>query len=401
MVRLSSDQSFHYEMLRVLAGATYQASDVSEVLNAADCVIPGDIESFSSAFLNLASRTHSIAEGINHKKYPVSARNARFREATYYRAADFYLHGKWNDARVTELWEKHRNAFDKAIELLPQPAERVELQADGFTVPAIFYGCGQSGPRPTILMCNGYDGAQEEMYHAAAEGALQRGINVITFEGPGQPTVRREQNLGFILEWEKVVTPVMDYALSREDVDRNAVALMGYSFGGFLTPRAAAFEHRLAAVISIGGVFNFGKVILGHIGPEMEALWRADKKDALDEAVKNQVLNPETPTTVRWGIEQGLWSFNLESPTEWVTQTLKYDLDAVVDKIQCPVFVGDGESEHFFPGEAKQLASRLGEKATYHIFRNQDGAGEHCQVGASQLMNQVVFDWFHQLIEKK
>jgi hypothetical protein len=147
-------------------------------------------------------------------------------------------------------------------------------------------------------------------------------------------------------------------------------------------------------------VFDFGKVILNHIGPEMEALWRSGNKDAVDEAVKKQLVSTETPTTVRWGIEQGLWSFNLPSPTDWVTETQKYTLDAVVDGIQCPVFVGDGESEHFFPGEAKQLAARLGDRATYHQFKNVDGAGDHCQVGATQLMNQVVFDWFHQLISK-
>jgi alpha/beta superfamily hydrolase len=400
MFKLSPDQSFHYELLRVLAGATYQACDISEVLAVTNYINPGDIEGFSSAFVNLANRTHDIAEGIDHSKYPVSARNARFREATYYRTADFYLHGKWDDARVADLWVKHRNAFDKAIALLPQPAERIELQAQGFSIPAIFYGCGQPGARPTMLVCNGYDGAQEEMYHAAVHGALERGINVISFEGPGQPTVRREQNMGFILDWERVVTPVVDYALSRKDVDPKALALMGYSFGGFLTPRAAAFEHRLTAVISIGGVFDFGKVILNHIGPEMEALWRSGNKDAVDEAVKKQLVSTETPTTVRWGIEQGLWSFNLPSPTDWVTETQKYTLDAVVDGIQCPVFVGDGESEHFFPGEAKQLAARLGDRATYHQFKNVDGAGDHCQVGATQLMNQVVFDWFHQLISK-
>lgn len=400
MLALSPDQSFHYETLRVLAGATCEASDVAEVLLAASQIKPGDIESYSSVFLDLANRTGSLAEKINVEKNPVSVRNARFRQATYLRAADFFLHGNWEDSRINELWAKHREVFDIAISLLPVPAVRVELQADGFTIPAIFFGCGLPGPRPTIIMCNGYDGSQEEMYHCAGRGALERGINVITFEGPGQPTVRREQNLGFILEWEKVVTPVVDYALTREEVDPKAIALMGYSFGGLLTPRAAAFEHRLAAVLAIGGPFDFGKIIAKFIGTELEDLWQRNDKARLDEAVRHKLSSPETTTTIRWGIEQGLWSFNMRSATEFVTEAQKYTLDEVVDKIQCPVFIGDAENDHFFPGECKRLGDRLGNLATYHLFKNENAAGEHCQVGATQLMNQVAFDWYLQLLRK-
>ncbi|RKL01743.1 hypothetical protein BFJ71_g5072 [Fusarium oxysporum] len=90
---------------------------------------------------------------------------------------------------------------------------------------------------------------------------LERGMNVITYEGPGQPTVRRKQNLGFIHEWEKVVTPVVDYLLTRPEVDPKSIGLLGYSFGGMLAPRAAAFEHRLAPVFAVDGVYEFASVV--------------------------------------------------------------------------------------------------------------------------------------------
>jgi len=43
---------------------------------------------------------------------------------------------------------------------------------------------------------------------------------------------------------------VVDFALKRREVDRNNIALMGISFGGYLVPRAVAFEHRLKACIA-------------------------------------------------------------------------------------------------------------------------------------------------------
>lgn len=393
MLQLSSDVTFNYEILRVLAVSSYQGADVSEVLDAAGQIRPADFESWYQQFSKAAKRVHSIANSVDSCKHPVSARNTLFREATYWRSADFFLHGNWTDPRINELWVKHLAAFNKAIALLPVPGKRITLQGDGFKIPAIFYSSGSKEPRPTVIMCNGYDGAQEELYHVMVEAVLQRGMNAITFEGPGQPTVRREQNLGFIPEWEKVVTPVVDYALSRKEVDAKSIALMGYSFGGYLAPRAAAFEHRLAAVIAIDGLYDFGEAMLRQVGPELTALWRNGNYTFVDETIKGLLANPKTPTPVRWGIAQGLWSFNTQSPSEWLNKTQAYTLDSVIDKIRCPVFVADAENESFFPGEAKELADKLGRRATHHLFTAEDGAGEHCQVGATQLMNQVSLDW--------
>lgn len=64
-----------------------------------------------------------------------------------------------------------------------------------------------------------------------------------------------------------------------------------------------------------------------------------------------------------------------------------------MDKIKAPVFVGDGQNDMFFPGQAKELTKQLGSRATYHLFETASGAGFHCQVGGYVLMNQVSLDW--------
>lgn len=38
------------------------------------------------------------------------------------------------------------------------------------------------------------------MYHVIGEAILERGMNVITYKGLDQPTVRRKQSCGFIAE---------------------------------------------------------------------------------------------------------------------------------------------------------------------------------------------------------
>lgn len=75
-------------------------------------------------------------------------------------------------------------------------------------------------------MFNGFDGS-EEMLHICGFAALERGFNVLTFEGPGQPTVVREQGLGFRHDWEHVVRPVVNACEAHHEIDTSRLGLIG------------------------------------------------------------------------------------------------------------------------------------------------------------------------------
>lgn len=55
----------------------------------------------------------------------------------------------------------------------------------------------------------------------------------MSYEGPGQPTGGREQDIGLIPDRERVVTPVVDYPLSEKisSIDPSRLALFGNSLG--------------------------------------------------------------------------------------------------------------------------------------------------------------------------
>lgn len=102
-----------------------------------------------------------------------------------------------SDPRIDLLWAKQTAAFDSALALLPIPGKRVTIKGAGFDIPAIWYMASNSKERrPTIIVGGGYDGGQEEVYHQMGIGALSRGWNFLTYEGPGQASPRRYQNLG-------------------------------------------------------------------------------------------------------------------------------------------------------------------------------------------------------------
>ena len=397
---LSNDPEFHFELLRVLGLASYGGSDISETLLAANEIIPKDFESFSGAFYQLATRVLMAGKVISPIEHAVSFRDTMFRAATYFRAADFFLHGNWSDPRINKFWTQALTAFDSAVALIPIPAERVNIKTRDFTIPAIFYSCGWSGRRPILIIGNGYDGSQEESYHLFVIAALERGFHAITYEGPGQPTVRRTQSLGFIPDWEQVVTPVVDFVLTRCEVASDSIGLLGFSFGGYLAPRAAAFEHRLAAVLAVDGLYDFGKAAHSQFGPLATSIQAGDAQ-VVNYAIDRLLANSSTPSATRWVIQQGMWAFKASTPYQWLVQAPAYSLEGLVGNITAPVFVGAAESDVFAPGQAKQLADELGAKATYHLFTDAEGAGTTRPTGLQRLQDQVVMDWFQDIVGRR
>jgi hypothetical protein len=59
----------------------------------------------------------------------------------------------------------------------------------------------------------------EELYTSAAAPALERGYNCLTFEASGDGGVIPKQKIPFRYDLEKVVIHVVDFALTRTEVD--------------------------------------------------------------------------------------------------------------------------------------------------------------------------------------
>jgi hypothetical protein len=403
-LQLSTDSAFNFQYLIALGNALSGGSDITPVLSAAKNIEDGDFDSYSGQFHLLANLTKVQAESPDNAYDPVNVRDTWFSVSHYFRRADFYIHGNWSNPLINSFWVEQTAAFNKAIAALPVPGERVRIPATegNFTIEAIWYAASETADHklPTLVIGNGYDAAQEDSYHYFVASALARGWNCITYEGPGQPTVRRDQNVGFIPEWEHVVTPVVNYILSEKlhVVDEARLALIGNSFGGFLAARAAAFEPRLSAAILIGGVWDTYAAFSGQLPSEIMASYEAGNYTKFDDEIFSLREAGKLPTNAAWGLDHGLWAFNTHSPSDFFTRSKSFELESVVDKINIPVFVGDAEFENFFTGQPKQVADALGDKGTLHIFNGT--AGYHCQTGALQELSRTIFAWLNKTLYK-
>lgn len=394
------DTSLDFELRRLLGGAVSGGADVNEVLYTAATIKPGDPDSWYKAWYGLGERIYAIGDECRKKGHLVSAREAFLRASMYYRSADFYLHGNPEDPRILDSWQKSRDSFRSGAALLDHPVEVVEIPYEDTTLPGFIMKPDQSDrPRKTLIVQTGFDGTAEELYFTRAFFALKRGYNVLIFEGPGQGGVVRAQHLYFRRDWEKVVTPVVDFALGRPDFDPKKLALMGLSMGGYLAPRAAAHEHRLAALVANGGVWDLalrpGKT-KAEVTKEAEQMKKYPKEtnEYIQKAMKKSI-------TFRWSIDNGMFTFGVKTPAEFLLAWGQYNMIGQAEMITCPTLVVNSVDDHFLPGQPQMLYDALTCPKTLMTFARQDMASSHCQEGANLISNQRVLDWLDDVLSKE
>jgi dienelactone hydrolase len=382
------DQTFSFELLRTIGYAPYGGADIGECLVTASQIQERDFESWYEHWSKTARRVHTLADSAFQQGKRVSAREAYLRASNYYRAAEFFLHGNPHDPRILAAWDTSRTTFRQAVKLMDTPVEEVLIPYEGTFLPGYFYRPDESHqPRPTLMVHGGYDSTGEELYFMIAAAAIQRGYNCLTFEGPGQGALLREQHLPFRPDWEQVVTPVVDSLVSKPEVDPARLALMGISLGGYLAPRAAAFEHRLAALIADDGLYSY------HFSEKARAVTRVAA--LFGRAVAHSTLRKvmQRNTGIRWAIENGLFTFQVGSIWDLIEATESWSLEGVAHMISCPTLVCEAERDHFFAGQPKMLYEALTCPKTLLRFTAGEGAEEHCQYGALLLFNHRVFSW--------
>ena len=405
MLQLHEDVNFHYEAMRALGTAPFNGADITEIFNIMQNIKSGDFESWYTEWFDLAQRILSTIDEAKENLFsPVTLRNAYFRVSHYIFTADFYLHGNKSDPRISECFRLYKKYFNKANDLLPIPGKHVTIKAEGFEMPGLVFRAAQASatkPRPTLIVGGGFESVMEETYHVFAVAALERGYNVILYEGPGHRTLIETQGKGFIAEWEQAVTPVMDYILANKDselafVDTDKIALVGMSMGGYLAARAAAFETRLAAVICIDGVYSMMETCLG-IFPEGKDAW--EKRDSAEFDRLFEADPSAWSTNRHWFHDDLKFTFCLDSAFEAYKILDKMSLgNGIAQKIRMPAFIGDAAQDLFFKGQPPRVAQAVGENATLQIFGEEQGGQYHCHSGGLVYMSQEVFEWFARIV---
>lgn len=391
----NDDVQFWFETLRVIGHASYGGADFGEVVATASQITAGDYDSWHDAWLATAERVEAEARAA----HPISARDGFLRASTYYRSAEFFLHGNPDDPRIEHAFTRGVACFRSAIAHLAA-VEPVEIPYGETTLSGYFYRASGERPKPTLVMHNGFDGSAEELHFFGAVGGQERGYHVLTFDGPGQATAIHRDKLPFRPDWENVVGPVLDFLLTDPTVDPERIALLGLSLGGMLAPRAAAFETRLAAVVAVDGVYDGSTAITTFLEMDRVEISRranAAHDEELDELIA--AARDDSPV-VRWAYDHGRYAMGVQTDRQFLAALLKYNvMDGIAEQITCPVLVCEAAEDLFFAGdesreaEPRRLYEHLTAPKKLLTFTATEGAAEHCHSGAQRLAVGRIFDW--------
>jgi hypothetical protein len=184
-------------------------------------------------------------------------------------------------------------------------------------------------------------------------------------------------------------------------VDTTRIALTGWSLGGELVTRAAAFEKRLAAVCADPGFLStwdaypaslrnlFAK---GATETEVNNIWQHDvipalsPRDRFTLAKRSEIYGPHYIDAARAGqVFTDLWSFR--------QTVMRYQVADTAARVTAPMLVTQYELDQFFPNGGQRLYDLLTCSKTLVTFTVAEGAAYHDGPLAPQRRNQVVFDW--------
>src|ERR1700682_4083439 len=355
---LFDDDTFSFDLLRTTGFANYFGADLGEVLATARQITDGDQASWHRAWKATAGRVAELGEQSLAGGHRGPARENLWRASNYYRtAAAFVLDTPADNPEVAALYAAQVDTFAAAAALFDHPAETVSIPYQDTTLPGYLFLVDDSGaPRPTIIYTSGYDSTSQECYFVLAVAALRRGYNVLAFDGPGQGGALHLQKLAMRPDWEAVITPVVDYALTRREIEPSKIAGFGYSLGGYLLARAAAFEHRLAALILDDGVHDLASGFADNLPPFLMN-WVEEGHD--DYAIPVLTLLTAVSPQLGWALRNGVWVFGVQNYADVLRTVKQYTLDGVAPRIEAPTLIMEGGHDTLLTGHPERVEKAL------------------------------------------
>ncbi|MFJ4963095.1 alpha/beta hydrolase family protein [Streptomyces sp. NPDC088729] len=402
---LFKDPGYNFNGLTALGGSGVGSAEVGEVLTAVNTINKAGLsaQTYVKTFRALGDQLLKAPPGA-----PADQQTKRFRAlraAQYYGQALFFVLGSDDPGAEEQLYKAGRKAWDAFCGLCDPPPVRTTVPYGKTPLPVWFFRPDESSkPRPTVILTNGSDGQNVDMWTYGVPAALARGWNALVYDGPGQGQLLFVDQVVFTHTWEKVVGPLLDWLTARSDVDSGKIALTGLSMGGALAPRAAAFEDRISALVAMPGCVE---PWLG-FPPEIRQILTPDKAET--NRIWNKEVVPELSPAVVALLKKRFEPFSIPAMlearkgklfTDFYTPAARIramSINSVIPRIKAPTLVLDYEDEQFYPGQSRRLYDKLTSPKDYVKLTAAQGAQLHCSPMAPQLHNEVVFDWLQKTL---
>ena len=243
------------------------------------------------AFESTAKRREGKAKAAEADGNTVTARDNWYMAAIHYGAAEWPYDD--SGSKHVELHKKKRECYASFARLADHKIEAVSIPFKGKSIPAWFHlPPGYSGGKlPVVISIPGMDSFKETGVALANDRWLQRGLAVLSIDGPGQ---YESPMLGVYVSmqsWIDAGPAVVDWLVARPEIDGKRIGVTGTSFGSFFGTIMTAHEPRIAATAVSGTCLEPGcHTIFEEASPTFKKrfMWMSNFTDEakFDEFVK-------------------------------------------------------------------------------------------------------------------
>jgi 2,6-dihydroxypseudooxynicotine hydrolase len=305
-----------------------------------------------------AAHHEQLGRAALAQKYFLTAGECPQRAGVYYHFASFLF--VQDQAQMKAAHKKQIECRQAALPYLRPPGERVDIPYQGKTLAGILRKPAGAEKPPVVAMAVGLDSTKEET-DAYEAPFLARGLATLVFEGPGQGEAQYDFPIRG--DYEVPVKAVLDYIGTRRDLDSARIGMWGVSLGGYYAPRAAAFEKRIKACITLGGPFDWGANWDNLPKLTQEAFRVRSHCKSNDDARKN---------------------------------AMTLSLEGVVGNITCPLFIVNGRLDRIVPAtDAERLAREV--KGPVELMMIEDG--NHIATNRAYRWRSQSADWMQEQLK--
>jgi hypothetical protein len=365
---------------------------IGELFNVARRINPKDPMSWKCEFMKEGSKVETFGEKSLASGHRVSAREAFLRAYTYYRSA--FCASYPGEKDFDFIYRKSAECFKKSMDLQDFPVEWMDVEYEGFKFPGCFLKPDHSDKkRPAIIVHNGGESHLEDHYFIVGKAAIDRGYNTLLWDGPWDVGCRfhnpdlKAKTFG-AEKVKAVYKKLVDYVLSRPDVDVHRLVVTGESYGGGKTMVHASCDDRFAAVVPNSPLYDLAR------------LFRTNRLPAYicSPEESDKVIN-SLPHLAQVTLKRVIWSHGFDNLVDWVP-ILENGFISDPSKITCAFLSMCAESES---PELKRQAEYAFEHVSSKVKAIkkgllEDGADLHVQVNNLALGQSMMFDWLDEVL---
>jgi dipeptidyl aminopeptidase/acylaminoacyl peptidase len=202
-----------------------------------------------------------------------------------------------DDQEKIYLHSRVINAFDGCMRTARYVIERVEIPfEDGTTIQANFHRAPGADPAPAVLFVPGMDMTKEGYPNCASNDFVNRGMHVLSIDGPGQG-ISNIRKLRLTLDnYERAGHAAISWLAEQPDVDADRIGIFGVSMGSHWSTQIAATDSRVKAVASGMACYTNKRLIFDVDAPRFKRIFMymtdIHDEEKFDEFSQAYVLDP-------------------------------------------------------------------------------------------------------------